>query len=335
MQESTKTLEPNISADDLIQQDLNKKATRRERIAMLLPYVGIVFLIVFFILTTKGGFIKPSNITLLLNQCFTMVIIMVGAVFLYSMGSLDMAIGSVMSLSALVISLLYINGVPLLLSLLGGIIASALFMSITATAKSYLHVDPFIASLCVMNIGAGIVSATAKVERIVFPYSRALWLDSTYTKVIVLVLVIAAGFTLFKYTSFSKSLKAIGGNPAVARASGIKVERVTLLAYIVTGVAIGIASLFAVVRGGIADTSIGSGMNLNVMIAIVLGGFPLSGGSHARFSAPIVGALMVTILINGLALMGYANATGYAVRGILFIVVVAMTYEKSKGKLIS
>lgn len=71
------------------------------------------------------------------------------------------------------------------------------------------------------------------------------------------------------------------------------------------------------------------------MTAIVLGGFPLSGGANAKFHAPLVGALTVTVLTNGLGLLGYANAIGYAIKGLLFIIVVALTYEKSKGKLIS
>ena len=107
------------------------------------------------------------------------------------------------------------------------------------------------------------------------------------------------------------------------------------MAYITIGITIGVASLFAVIRGGEADISIGTGVNLNVMIAVVLGGFPLYGGANARFSAPIIGALMVTVLTNGLSMMGQANSLGYAVKGILFIIVVGLTYEKSNGKLIN
>ena len=151
---------------------------------------------------------------------------------------------------------------------------------------------------------------------------------------LVLIALILIGYVLYNYTGFGKSLKAIGGSPVVARISGIKVEKVTYLAYILIGVMIGISALFTVARSGAVDPSVGSSMNLNVMIAIVLGGFPLSGGANARFSAPLIGALMVTVLTNGLAMMGQANALGYGIKGLLFIIVVALTYEKSKGKLI-
>jgi ribose transport system permease protein len=71
------------------------------------------------------------------------------------------------------------------------------------------------------------------------------------------------------------------------------------------------------------------------MIGLVLGGFPLAGGARSRFSAPIIGALMITALTNGLALMGQANTIGYAIRGILLIIVVSMSYDKSDGELIT
>ena len=130
-------------------------------------------------------------------------------------------------------------------------------------------------------------------------------------------------------------MKAIGGSRRVALISGIKVNRVTFLAYAAIGVAVSIASLFASARSGIADVSLGAGMNLNIMTAVVLGGFPLEGGANARYSGPIIGSLMVTILNNGLAGLGYANAIGFGIQGILLITVVAMTYDKNLGKLIS
>ena len=148
-------------------------------------------------------------------------------------------------------------------------------------------------------------------------------------------MLIGAGYFLFNYTGFGKSLKAIGGNTTAARISGIRVERCIFLAYAAIGFTLAVGGLFTVVRAGIADTAVGGGLNLNVMTAIVLGGFPLSGGANAKFHAPLVGALTVTILTNGLGLLGYANAVGYAIKGLLFIIVVALTYEKSKGKLIS
>lgn len=323
---------------DAIQLQLNRQAERKERITRLLPYAGIVLLCMVFEILTGGRFLGPDNLKLLLNQSFNMVMIMSGAIFLYALGNLDMAVGAVMSLAALVLVRLYKSGVPLLFAVLGGIVVAVLAMCVTAVANNKLKIQPFIASMCVMNVTNGIVLvaylAVGK-DGISMPYSQVSWLDGWIVKIIALVIMLTIGYILFSRTAFGKSLKAMAGNMTVARISGINIEKMTLAAYAVSGVAIGVAALFALVRGGVADTSIGSGMNLNVMIAVVLGGFPLTGGANARYSAPIIGALTVTVLTNGLGFIGYSNAVGYAIKGIIFLLVVGLTYEKSKGKLIS
>lgn len=336
MMKTQKKIGTSVQNEDEIQLALNRKANQKERITLMLPFAGVVLLVILFEVLTKGQFLGMENLRLLINQCFTMGVVVVGGAFLYAVGGLDMSIGSVMALSALVITMAFNAGIPLFWSFLAGTVISIVCMSVTAFVRNYLKVSPFIASMCVMNICQGIVMAVvADKGRIVFPYSQAAWVDATPTKIITLIVLIAAGYYLFNFTGFGKSLKSIGGNTTVARISGIRVERCIFLAYAAIGFTLAVGALFTVVRAGIADTAIGGGLNLNVMTAIVLGGFPLSGGANAKFHAPLVGALTVTVLTNGLGLLGYANAIGYAIKGLLFIIVVALTYEKSKGKLIS
>lgn len=323
-------------SEEEIQKELIRRQKRKETITSFLPVVGLIALSVIFTGLTGGQFLGISNLELLVNQCFTMCVVVVGGAFLYSIGGLDMSVGAVMALSATVLTLVFNAGMPLLVSFIIGALVAVACMSVTAFARNYLKVTPFIASLCMMNICQGLVlTAVSKNGKIVFNYSQASWVDDTATKVITLILLIFIGYVLFNYTSIGKSLKAIGGNPTAARISGIKVEKMVFVAYAIVAVTIAIGGLFTVVRSGAADNTIGTGLNLNVMTAIVLGGFPLTGGANAKFHAPLIGAVTVTVLTNGLGLLGQANAMGYAVKGLLFIIVVAATYEKSKGKLIS
>lgn len=325
----------NIS-EDKIQVELNRKANRKQKITAILPFMGLIVVILLFTILTSGQFISGSNLSLLLNQCYVMVVVIIGGAFLYSIGGLDMAIGTVMGISAMVMTLLLNSGVPILVSFVIGILLSIGLMSITACAKNFLGITPFIASMCVMNVCQGIMLAvTAKIGTITFPYSRFLWLDTIPARIILLAALLIVGYVLFNLTSYGKSLKAIGGNPTVARISGVRVELITWLAYATIGFTLAVGAIFSLMRAGVADTAIGSGFNLNVMTAIVLGGFPLTGGANAKFSAPVIGALTVTCLTNGLALLGQTSYTGYAVKGVLFLIVVGLTYEKSNGKLIS
>ena len=323
------------ASEDRIQAELNRKANRKKKISAVLPFMGLITVIVLFAILTGGRFVSAENLKLLLNQCYTMVIVIIGGAFLYSIGGLDMAIGTIMAFTAMVITLMMNAGISFALSFIVGILLSVGLMSITAFARNYLNIVPFIASMCVMNVCQGIMlTITAKNGVIHFPYSRIAMLDTVPFRVVFLIILLAAGYILFNLTDFGKSLKAIGGNPKVARISGIKVERMTWLAYAVMGIVLAIAAVYSLMRSGSADATSGSSLGLNVMTAIVLGGFPLTGGANAKFSAPIVGALTVTCLTNGLALLGQTSYMGYAIKGLLFLIVVGLTYEKSKGKLI-
>lgn len=187
-----------VQSEDDIQLALNRKANQKERITLLLPFAGVVLLVVIFEILTRGQFLGMENLRLLVNQCFTMGVVVVGGAFLYAVGGLDMSIGSVMALSAMVMTLLFNAGVPLLLSFLAGTAVSISCMSVTAFVRNYLKVTPFIASMCVMNICQGVVlSVVADKGRIVFPYSRAAWVDATPTKIITLAVLIGVGYFLF------------------------------------------------------------------------------------------------------------------------------------------
>lgn len=324
------------SSEQSIEKELFRKAAQKEKIINFLPLAGLIGVIIIFTVITKGQFIGVANLASLINQCFIMVIVIIGGSFLYSIGGLDMSIGAVMALSAMVIAMLYNDGCPLVLAFLAGMIISIVCMCVTAFSRSYLHVEPFVASMCVMNFCQGIVMyIVTTYGRASFSIAAFPWLEYTATKIIVLLVLLAIGYVLFTYSTFGKSLRAVGGNPRVAKISGIHVERTTILAYIVMGIMIAIGALFTLSRGGVADTTVGGGMHLNVMTAIVLGGFPLEGGARAKFSSPIIGALLVTCLTNGLGILGQANFLGFAIKGVLFIAVIGLTYDKSKGKLIS
>ena len=321
--------------DDEIQAELIRKANRSKRLASILPYAGMVGVILFFFIATKGKFLESANLALLLNQCFITLTVMSGAIFVYTLGNLDMSVGSVMALSAFVMTKMFLKGLPFIVCFLTSILLCIALFSITAIAKNKLGIIPFVASLCIMNICTGIVVVGIKQGDYTFPYSKISYLNTVPVKLVVLLTMLIIGYVLYNYTSFGKELKAIGGSPTVARISGINVEKLNRLAYACLGIAVGVASFFAVLRGGKADTSIGSGINLNIMVGIVLGGFPLYGGANCRYSAPFVGAITVTALTNGLSMLGQASAVGYGIRGLLFIIIVGLTYEKSKGNLIS
>jgi len=319
-----------------IQLTLDSIARRKNRIGMVLPYFGVVLLIVFFTALTNGKFLKGDNIELLLNQCFTTVIVVMGCAFLYAEGCLDMAVGSVMGISSMVLTLCLIElHLPLVVSFLIGAIVSVVFMSITALTKNILKVEPFVASMCVNYVCSGIIQVRTAKGNMVFPFSSYAYLNEPLIKIMVIIILGAVCAILFNRTRIGKNLKIMGGSTTVARISGINLNLYNWLAYAICAITLAIAGLFSVIRVGQVDNAAGAGLSLNIITAVVLGGSPLTGGTKSRFLSPILGAIMVTLLTNGLSIMGYSNSIGYLLKGLIFLVVVGITYERSKGKLIA
>lgn len=310
----------NVVEEDNIQLKLNKAAKRKNLITKVLPFTGLAFLILLFSLTTDGKFLDESNFSVLVNQCFTLVVISVGAAFVYASGSMDMSIGGVLAFSQLGAAMLIRH--------------TNLPIAVAALAHVLFRVPIFVASLCNMYIWTGIVTLIVEKSDVYITYSESTYLNAIGVKLSVLALVILLGYVLFNYTRLGKDLKALGSNQSAAVLSGVRRGLLLWLSFVLLGACIGVAAFFMLLRNGLVNAASGTGVQLNVMVAIVLGGFPLAGGARAHLPAAIVGALMVTILTNGLILMGLNPEWGNFAKGVLFLAVVALTYDKSKGKLV-
>lgn len=321
-------------SEEQIQEELNRKAARKDIITFLLPIIGLVLLVVFFAVMTGGKFFSSSNLGNLISQGFTIILVAAGAAFIYAGGNLDMSLGAVFGVTevaaGLIMSRYQANGwIVLLVAVITGVLCT----SVTAMTYSLLNVPPFVASLCMMNICNGIISWVVEDGEVYTNYSLYSQWDRTVVHGIVLVLVLGSGYYLFTRTRIGKDAKALGGNRMTAVISGVRKTKAIWICYALLGVCIGLAGFFGIVRA--CRVSAGSNtLALNTITAVVLGGFPLRGGAKAHFHAAIVGAVIVTILSNGLTLMGLDPAITLAVKGALFLVVVAVGTDRSKGKLI-
>ena len=128
-----------------------------------------------------------------------------------------------------------------------------------------------------------------------------------YTSPVLVLLTLIFGY-LFEYTKLGYYSKAIGENEVKARNSGVPVEKMKILAYVLCGVMAGIAGVFTLSRVGGVDVSMGNFFELEVMLAIFTGGVPVTGGMPTRIFRLFVGALTIGVLVNGLTLYGVSAA---------------------------
>lgn len=325
------------SSDNLeIQARLDKQAARKNLVQSLIPYLGVAFCLVFFSAVTGGKFLSSTNVTNMIEQCFTMVLVAVGASFVYAQGNMDFSIGSACGLAQLVGALLLTKlNFPIFIVILATVCVPVLSCLVVATISNVFNVPVFIGSMCIRSLLAGLVTIGVMSSDITVPISDYPLLSNNVVRVIVMVVVIAIGAYLFYFHRVGKWAKLIGGNRVTAAQAGVKVTQQIFLAYALLGICVGIASVFVMFRSGTISGQTGSGIEFSMMLAIVLGGFPMSGGEKSKLTSAVLGAITTMMLTNGLTVWGLDPNLVGGVKGIVFVVIIGLTYDRSAGKLVS
>jgi ribose transport system permease protein len=314
-----------------IQQELDRKAKRRSFVEAALPFAGLIFIFLFFVTVTGGRLLASSNLANLINQSFMLVLVAIGAAFVYAHGGMDFSMGTVSGVSQLVMGLVLVNlKVPVWLAILTCICTSMVCMGLVGGLSLIFKVPIFVCSLCIRSICTGILNTILANKEIRLTYADYVHFNDVGLKTGVLILLFMVGFYLFNYTAIGKNQRAIGGNRNTAAQAGIVISLNIFVAFLFLGICIGVASFFSVFRVATISAASGSGLEFNIMTAIVLGGFPFAGGDRARLHAAVVGAVTVAILSNGLTLWGLDVNLVNGIKGFLFLAIIGLSYDRGK-----
>ena len=300
-------------------------------IRKLIPYIGLVLIIVLFGALTQGKLLTFRNLKLIFNQAVVLIIACVGVTFVMSQGSLDLSQGSLLGISgAMPASFAAIHpALALPMALLTGIAVGCINGSLLA----FFKIPSFIITLCILFALRGLTVIATHSGSIPIPFEM-LGLDSYRIKATLLMTIIVIAYYFFDYTSIGKSMRAIGSGEVSARYSGVPVERMKVLAYLISGVLCGLCGWLNVVRTGAADSKTGLLFELDILTALVLGGMPLTGGSSAKIQSAIIGGFMLAILSNGMVLVGIQAELQQAVKGVIFLLAVSLSFERESVVLI-
>ena len=295
----------------------------------ILPFVGLAAVIIVLLIISGGSIFAPGNLNNILDQSYTVVLLSVGCTFLYSHGGFDLAVGGIYGLSMMVSGMIYLGGsMSIWVALPLCIVISLVCYLIMGIVTVKLQLPAFITSLCMQFICRGIVTTISK-GNINLPGDFAAG-DNWVITIIVLVVLLVAAYILLHRTAFGKNNRAIGENPVAARQSGINIDKVRLLAYVIVAVLVGVAGFFSMCSARTVATLAGSGFEMDVIVAIVLGGMSLNGGMDSSVRAPIIGTLIVKLLENGLVIIGVSSTWSDFVVGAVFLVVILFNYKRNK-----
>jgi ribose transport system permease protein len=297
----------------------------------VLPVFGLLIVIVLFAILTGGRIIKPFNIELLLNETYVLMIAATGVFLIMTMGCLDFSQGSMLAISSIVVC--YLSNISLPLAIIGGIATGAAIGAINGFFHVKRKIPSFIVTICTMFLFRGLC-AYLTTNSPVYGISNIYQYNTMPIELTLTVAVLLLVFLLFHFTKLGSNLKAIGAGETGARFAGIKVEKTKLLIYIVAGMITGFAAFINVVRVGSVTSTGGNMMETQILIALVLGGLPISGGAKVNFANIIVGVLTYYILSTGLVMLGLTTEMQQLIEGVIFLIVVALFSDRKSIQVI-
>ncbi len=300
-----------------------KKARTMRLVRTLMPIVGLILVFLLFNYLTDGRMLR--RLPLALSQVYVIIIASMGVFFIMTMGGLDFSQGSILGLSAIAVCTVSKYNIPL--AVVAGMCTGALIGAVNGYFYVRRHIKSFIVTICTMFLFRGLIKFLTT-NAPVAGSAELVNIDSTAFKVGCTAIVVAMGFIAFCCTKFGTNLRAIGAGEKAAMFSGIRTDRMKFWVYVLSGAITGFAAFISAIKVGSVTSSGGSQLETQILIALVLGGMPISGGALARFENFIVGSLLYVILSSGLTMIGFSTQMMQLIQGCVFLVFVAMFADR-------
>lgn len=305
-------------------------AFREFALIIVLLVFGVVMIIISPVFLTKG------NIEAILLGLSVEGTIAVGMVLLLISGGFDLSIGSTLGFTGVVTGLALRAGMPTPVSILFGLLAALGVGLVNGLLSAKMKINPFITTLGTLITVRGLLLVIAQGRAVLnLPGSftvigQGRLFDIQYPIYVMLALVIIGDF-LMRNSRFFRQSYYIGGNEKAAALSGINVDFVKIVNYCLVALLAGIAGLMITARFGSASVTVGSGLELRVITATIIGGASLSGGEGSVLGA-FLGALLMGVLANALNLLGVDVYWQNLVTGLVLIIAVVVDVINERRK---
>ena len=317
------------STNVLSKEEALKKRSTMNMVRSLLPVIGLVVVFFVFNILTKGRML--SKFSMAMSSVYVTMIASTGVFFVMTMGGLDFSQGSILGMASIVVCMVSKISIPL--AVLAGIATGAAIGAINGFFYVNRKIKSFIVTICTMFLFRGIIkylTSNAPVQG----SAKLIMLNNDRNKIICTVIVVVIGFVAFRLTKFGMYLKAIGAGEKAAKFAGIRTDRMKFLVYVLAGAITGFAAFINSIKVGSVTASGGNQVETQILIALVLGGMPISGGAKARFTNIIIGSMLYVVLSSGLNMVGLSTQAQQLIQGVVFLVFVAVFADRQSLRVI-
>ena len=328
-------------ADDIAKRQPRPRRIGRWRAASWAP-VMVLILLCIIVTFINPNFLSFGNLVRITQSTMIPLVLGIGATFIVLMGSIDLSVEGVVTLGAVILSMLVLNGangndlgvlaVPIVL------FTGAAVGFINGVVHVRLKVPSFMTTLGTWFIGLGAANALlgGMSTRINDPFIRGLavvrflgfpW--GVWLAVFCLVLALI----IQNYTRLGRYIYALGGGEDLAALSGISTVRVRIATFTLAGAFYAVGGILAAAQLGLGNAQIGTGWLFTTITAVVVGGTSLAGGQGGVLQT-LVGVLIVGVLSNGMVLMGVPPSVQIGVQGLMIIAAVALSIDRKLNRIV-
>ncbi|AYB43755.1 ABC transporter permease [Paenibacillus lautus] len=300
----------------------------------VLALASLVVLVLFFTFSSSN-FFQFSNIVGILLSTAVIGVLALGSTFVIITGGIDLSVGTVMTLSGVMTGVcITFWGLPVPVGILGGILTGALCGLLSGTAVAKMKIPPFIATLAMMLIAKGLALIISGAKPVYFNDAESFaevsqgsvlgWLVPGLdipNAVVIFFIAAILGYLILSKTILGRYNFALGSNEEATRLSGVNVGFWKVVIYTLTGAFTGLAGVMMASRLNSANPALGAGYELEAIAAVVIGGTSLSGGKGTIIGT-VIGALIMSVLTNGLRILSVPQEWQTVVVGFVIILAV-------------
>lgn len=307
--------------------------------ASIAPAIGLAVLVIIYVVV---GIVRDCNIPYgfktILDQSIVVALVATGAVFIYSLGAFDISLGAATGVTAILGAMAYLasgNLWMMVLTCIAVAIAIGLLNSVLASVFNLPVFVTTIAMLSVLNalklflIGVNGTGDYVKIKPKVVAH-----LNQIDVKLMILIGFVLLCLALFHLTGIGRRDKFIGGNPLCAKLTGISLKKYTIISFIVSGMGMGLGAFVSIIYAPTLSQNTGASLGMDVIMAIVFGGMPLSGGAKSKILAAVLGAFAMSFLNQIMAFLNYSIGAGQAIKAIVFLLIVWIASHNYRGRLL-
>jgi len=311
----------------------------KDRLQQFLAFASLIVIFIFFSVASPN-FLNYGNVTAILFSTVVIGTLALGTTFVIITGGIDLSIGTGMALCAVISGVLVVKaGLPVPLGVLGAVLFGGLIGLVNGLNIALLKIPPFIATLAMMLVAQGLALVISNSTPIYFNDAPSYSKISTGNlipgvnlpnAVIVLAVLAVVSAVLLNRTILGRYTYSIGSNEEATALSGINTRKWKVLIYTLAGLFIGLAGVLISARLGSAQPATGQGYELQAIAAVVIGGTSLTGGKGSIVGT-VIGALIISVLNNGLQIMSIPQEWQNVILGCVILVAVYADMARKRG----